>query len=225
MLLSVAVVPQTPLLVPEIAAGAADELEPLRACVLEAVGAATSSADRVVVVAPGPAAVSFTDVRADFSPYGYGEAAPATRGVRAGSALPLGAWLLDRVAADVPREYHETSGSALALRPGARTALVVLADGTAKRDESAPGHVDVRALAFDAAVSTALAGPDTEALADLDLDRAAELWASGAPALRALGATVRADSNPTAASWRARLRYDAAPYGVGYWVAEWRREE
>lgn len=223
MLLSVAVVPQTPLLVPEIAAGAADELEPLRTCVLDAISVVTSPADRVVVVAPGPVDASFPEVRPDFSAYGFGEAVPGGSGVRAGSALPLGAWLLDRAGVGVPREYHETSGSALSLPADGRTALLVLADGTAKRDESAPGHVDVRALAFDAAVSTALAGADTAALAALDLGRAAELWASGAPALKALGATPSTDGSGTA-PWQARLRYDAAPYGVGYWVAVWTRE-
>ncbi|MGH1564777.1 hypothetical protein [Mumia sp. DW29H23] len=230
MLVSVAVVPQTPLLVPEIASGAARELEALRTAAVEAVREVATDADRVVVVAPGPKDVAYGAVEADFSAFGYGgldtgsASAPpySTTGSstpRAGSALPLGAWLLDVAGVRLPRTFHETTGTAVDLEDQGRTALLVLADGTAKRDESAPGYVDVRALAFDAVIGTALAGADVDALASLQPDLAEELWASGVPAFRALAATVRTRG---AEGLRARLRYDGAPYGVAYWVATWR---
>lgn len=220
---SVAVVPQTPLLVPEIAAGAAGELETLRSYAIDAVREVTSDADRVLVLAPGPADARFDDVAADFTPYGYGErssdATGTGAGVRPGSALPLGAWLLDAVGTTVPRVFAETSGEAVDLPGNGRTALVVLADGSAKRDKTAPGYVDVRALAFDAVIGTALASADLDALAALDPALAADLWASGVPAFRALAATVRVDGGDEIA---AQLTYDGSPYGVAYWVAVWR---
>jgi len=230
VLVAVAVVPQTPLLVPEIAAGAAGELEGLRAAALDAVRSVAERAARVVVVAPGPEEVSYAEVAADFGPFGYEGAAAldagsagarpsSTSSVRPGSALPLGAWLLEAAGVTRPRTFRETTGAVIDI-DREPTALLVLADGTAKRSPSAPGHVDVRALAFDAVISTALAAADLDALGSLDAGRAAELWASGVPALRALAETARADGG---GGWQARLRYDAAPYGVGYWVATWSR--
>ncbi|MFD1827518.1 MULTISPECIES: hypothetical protein [Mumia] len=222
MLVAVAVVPQTPLLVPEIAAGAAGELEPLRAAAIEAVREAAGVADRVMVVAPGPGEEAYDSVVADFSAFGYECLDTGASDVRPGSALPLGEWLLSAAGVTLPRTFRETTGTAIDLGGHVRTALLVLADGTAKREESAPGHVDVRSLAFDAVIGTALAGVDLDALASLDPALADALWASGAPAFRALAATVRADA---AEGWAARLRYDGAPYGVAYWVAVWSRKD
>ena len=68
-----------------------------------------------------------------------------------------------------------------------RVALLVMADGSAKRSTSAPGFLDDRAEAFDASIAAALADGDAEALASLDLELGAELWAAGTPALRTLG--------------------------------------
>ncbi len=56
MLVAAAVCPCPPLLVPEVAAGAAPELDPARAACLDAVGVlAASRPDLLVVVGPGTA--------------------------------------------------------------------------------------------------------------------------------------------------------------------------
>ena len=94
--------------------------------------------------------------------------------------------------------------------------LLVVADGTAKRTEKAPGHLDPRAEAFDRAVAAALAAGDPAGLRGLDEALAAELWVAGTAAWRAVG-------NGAPGPWRARLLYADAPYGVGYAVATWRR--
>lgn len=86
--------------------------------------------------------------------------------------------------------------------------LLVVANGSAKLTEKAPGHFDDRAAAFDAALGAGLRAGD---LSEVDLSLADELWADVA-GLAAL-AGVRADE--------VQVDYDDAPYGVQYWVVRW----
>lgn len=92
--------------------------------------------------------------------------------------------------------------------------LLVVADGTAKRSEKAPGHFDPRAESFDAEVERALAAGDPDALAQLDVALAVELWATGVVAWRSVAVP---------GPWQGSVRYAAAPHGVGYVVATWTR--
>jgi hypothetical protein len=104
-------------------------------------------------------------------------------------------------------------------------AVLALADGSARRGARAPGYLDERAFAFDAAVGSALRGGDLAALSDLDPRLGEELLAEGVPVLRRLAAWVRSAepcwAGPTAVR-SAELTYDGDPYGVQYWVARWR---
>jgi aromatic ring-opening dioxygenase LigB subunit len=94
-------------------------------------------------------------------------------------------------------------------------ALLVMGDGSACRTVKAPGYLDERAEAYDAAVAAALGGADTAALAALDAELSAALKASGrAPWQVLAGAAEGADVG-------GELLYDEAPYGVGYFVAAW----
>lgn len=96
--------------------------------------------------------------------------------------------------------------------------ILVAANGSATRTEKAPGHLDQRAAGFDAAVGAALGAGDLDALAGLDLDLAAELWAGDdAATLAALGRRL----SRTTRVVRAQVDYDDAPYGVQYWVVRW----
>ncbi|MBM7516514.1 hypothetical protein [Nocardioides nitrophenolicus] len=79
--------------------------------------------------------------------------------------------------------------------------VLVVGNGSATRTEKAPGHFDERAEAFDASLRESFAG--------IDPALAAELWADTA----CLGGLP-----PLA---EAEVLYDAAPYGVQYWVATW----
>ena len=90
--------------------------------------------------------------------------------------------------------------------------LLVVANGSAKRTEKAPGHFDERAEAFDAALGEALRAGDLEALSGLDRVLAGELWAD-VDGLIALGDLGRITD--------AHVDYDDAPYGVQYWVVRW----
>jgi hypothetical protein len=77
--------------------------------------------------------------------------------------------------------------------------------------------VDPRAVPFDDAVTAALRSGDPAALRAVDPGLGAALLAAGAPAWRAAGALL------AGGHYRAELLYDGAPYGVGYFVAFWRR--
>ncbi|MCW2755571.1 MAG: hypothetical protein JWQ32_2982 [Marmoricola sp.] len=85
---------------------------------------------------------------------------------------------------------------------------LVVANGSAKRTEKAPGYFDDRAAAFDEALGAALRAGD---LAGLDLSLAGELWADVA------GLTALAGVRAT----EVQVDYDDAPYGVQYWVVRW----
>ncbi|GAB2456097.1 hypothetical protein GCM10027062_40400 [Nocardioides hungaricus] len=95
-------------------------------------------------------------------------------------------------------------------RTGAGRSYLAVGNGSAKRTEGAPGHVDERAVPFDGALGDALA---TGRLAGLDLGLSEELWAD-TDAIAAL-ARVLPPGLP------ATVDLDADPFGVQYWVARW----
>ena len=94
------------------------------------------------------------------------------------------------------------------------TDLVVVGDGSARRTEKAPGHLDPRAQAYDAQVSAALASGDPALLGALDPVVGADLLAAGVPVWRALAGVLPG-------SFEAEVLYDDAPFGVGYFCAVW----
>ncbi|MFC5678400.1 hypothetical protein [Aeromicrobium endophyticum] len=206
-----AVCPHPPLLVPEVAPGTLDELGGLRVACAAAVAALVASAPRRIVV------VGAGDLDHDVDEMAGGTLAGFGADVRAGGAdlvlplsLTIGAWLLDAAGWAGPRTY---STGRPQVDDGAT--LLVMADGSTTRSEKAPGFLDERAEPFDAAVAAALASGDADALAALDPVLGAELGCTGVPALRVLGELARG------ASVAAHLRYDGAPLGVGYFVADW----
>lgn len=236
MLVAAAVCPCPPLLVPEVAAGAAPELDAARAACSDALGVlAAARPDLLVVVG--------TAGQDELGPYPQG--APGTfRGfgvdldVRLGAtthpvperelptSLAVGAWLLERTGwADAPIEglgIAETlepercaeTGRELAGRAG-RVALLVMGDASACRTLKAPGYLDERAAPFDAEVARALGAADVAALRALDPGPARELKAAGrAPWQILAGAAEHANLAGS-------LLYEDAPYGVGYLVATW----
>jgi hypothetical protein len=129
------------------------------------------------------------------------------------------AWLVEdgpaRVRAGSP-SAQRISASLLGDRVGDDAAnLLVVANGSATRTEKAPGHLDDRAAAFDAAIGKALADGDLASLAEIDTALAEDLWAMpDAAVLRTLPDLV----GPVTS---AQVDYDDAPYGVQYWVVRW----
>ena len=89
-----------------------------------------------------------------------------------------------------------------------------MANGSARRNDTAPGYVDERAVPFDAAVEAALRAADPAALADLDADLAAALLVGNPAGLVRLGTLLRRAGPPM-------VDYAGDPYGVQYWVMRW----
>ncbi|WP_310719334.1 class III extradiol dioxygenase subunit B-like domain-containing protein [Streptomyces lydicus] len=235
MLVAAALCPCPPLLVPEVAAGAAPELDGLRAACLDAIGVlAAARPDRLVVVGPadragqGPhpqgAPGSFRGFGVDLDvSLGAAEETPERE---LPPSLAVGAWLLSRadwddapveglgVAQPLPLERCLPLGRELAAS-APRVALLVMGDGSACRTVKAPGYFDERAEGFDAAAAHALGTADLPALRALDATLAADLQASGRACWQVLTGAAE-DTDLTG-----RLLRDEAPYGVGYFVATW----
>lgn len=225
MLSSIAIVPSAPVLIPELATGAAGELAELRAAVIAAVSGlpgrwvavGVGGADESI----GPHAVGTfagygADVPVSLSPHGSG---PAVR-------LPLCAlitgWIRGCVDPAVTAEVRTYAAdhdpdSAVALGRELRIALdddpdpvgvIVVADGANTLTPPAPGGYDPESEAVQAALDDALASGDAAALAGFD-DRIV-----GRVAYQVLAGLAPA---PKSASEGFR----GAPYGVGYFVGTW----
>ncbi len=285
MLAAAAVCPHPPLLVPEVASGAAADMDAVRAACDAAVGMlAGARPDLIVVVGgadPGDRAdtVGADTVGADAGggdtgdgEAGHGRAAEfgaAAAGSLAafgvdwitGSGEPvlplsltIGRWLLERAgllpdpapapppgkarAGARPGRGDRSRGSAdgvllravpfdaptaecLAIgrelaRRSRRVAMLVMGDGSARRNTKAPGYLDPRAQRYDADVAAALASADPGQLARLDPALSAELMAAGRAAWQVLAGAA------AGGQFRGQLHRVAAPYGVGYLVASWK---
>lgn len=236
MLVAAAVCPCPPLLVPEVAAGAAPELDTARAACTDALGVlAAARPDLLVVV--GPAERSGRGRHPQGTPgsfRGFGvdvdvRLGPATDAAAEGElpmSLAVGAWLLERTGwADAPveglgvgeplaTEQCVEAGRDIAARAG-RVALLVMGDASACRTLKAPGYLDERAAPFDAEVARALGAADVAAVEALDAGLAYELKASGRAPWQVLAGAAEG------AGLSGALFYDDAPYGVGYLVATW----
>ncbi|WP_415949298.1 class III extradiol dioxygenase subunit B-like domain-containing protein [Streptomyces sp. KLOTTS4A1] len=232
MLVAAAVCPCPPLLVPAVAAGAASELDGVRTACADAIAVlAAARPDKLIVVGPaeqGGRGPHPQGTVGGFDGFGVdlrvqlGEGEP--RGALPGS-LAVAAWLLQRerwagaveglgVGEPLAPERCFEVGADLAGQ-AERVALLVMGDGSARRSLKAPGYLDERAEAFDAAAARALGAADVSALKELDAELAQELQAAGRAAWQLLaGAAEGAGLSGT-------LLYDEAPYGVGYMVAAW----
>ncbi|MEC4015882.1 class III extradiol dioxygenase subunit B-like domain-containing protein [Streptomyces sp. H27-D2] len=237
MLVAAAVCPCPPLLVPEVAAGAAPELDELRAACLDALGVlAASRPDRLVVIGPAEQAARGPHPQGtvgSFRAFGVdlevrlGKATAETLADRELSpSLTVAAWLLERmewaaapvaglgVGESLAGERCMETGSGL-VAGAERVALLVMGDGSACRTVKAPGYFDERAEGFDAEVARALGAADTDALAALDQDLAYDLKSSGRACWQVLAGAA------AGAGLSGALLREEAPYGVGYFVAAW----
>jgi hypothetical protein len=231
MITGVAFCPHPPLMVPAIGAGAAAELDPLRSACDAAIGEILATGpQRLVLVGGGAATAPVAGGTAGtLAPYGLDVRVRLGDGPACGApslplSLTIGAWLVGRTPWSGPvagltvgvDEGGAAAGSALAEVAGPqRTALLVMADGSSSRTVLAPGSWQPGALAFDAALTAALASGRPDRLAALDGARGQAAGSGGCPAWWAAASV--AGPGP----WRARVHYDQAPYGVGYVVASW----
>jgi hypothetical protein len=221
MLVAAAVCPCAPALVPSVAAGGAEVVDRIRRASIEvAAHTAAARADALWVVGPGE------QLRA-FEPGAGGSLRRYGIDVRFGGerlelpeALTIGAYLLGSAAESarylsVPPDL----GPADCARRGAeiatsadRVALLVLADGSARRTTTSPGPYDERAAGFDEAAFGALLAGDAATLSAIDPALAEELWFGGRAALQVLGGALGTMSPPP----EIMLDCRCDPLGVGY---------
>ncbi|KUI42706.1 hypothetical protein AU197_14845 [Mycobacterium sp. IS-1590] len=226
MLSAIAIVPSAPVMVPELAAGAAPELADLREAVFTAAAGlpsrwvAVGVGERDQVVGPdqaGTFAGYGVDVRVALSPEGDGD--PVT--------LPLCAlitgWVRGAARPDVSAEvrvYADGHSPDAALAHGQRLradideagepiGVLVVADGANTLTPSAPGGFDPDSIAVQAALDDALAGGETAPLTRL----------SEAVVGRVAFGVLAGLVGPGPRS--AKELYRGAPYGVGYFAGLW----
>jgi len=123
-----------------------------------------------------------------------------------------GSRALEAVGYDEPTAGCAAIGEQIAAS-GGRVGLLIMADGSARRGPRAPGYLDERAAAFDAAVENAVRNGDLDALLDIDPALARELLAAGRAAWQVLAGAVH--GQPSAAE----ILYSGDPFGVAYLVA------
>jgi hypothetical protein len=226
----VAFCPQTPLLVPAVAAGAAGELDPLRDACRAAIRRIAVPGSGLVVLGSGSDTTRH-EATARGTLAGFGvpiELALGSGGsgpVELPLSLTIAAWLLqdalgsdsDAIGFSIGPKKEEPSRPVLPA-DSADFALLVMGDGSARRSTSAPGYFDDRAAAFDASVADALRSGEGDRL-HLDPGLGEELLAAGTRVWDEAAYLLE----PFA--FDAELLYDDAPYGVGYFVAAWTRRD
>lgn len=195
---SVVVVPSAPFLLPEYT-GRADAAAGLRERAVGAVrAAAEADGSRGVVL------VVATDRE--------------QRGTRPPLGQRVGAHLADLAGVGVEGvvsvAWDAPTGECLALgqhlaSASPDTTVVVVADGSARRGEKAPGHLDERAFAVDDALLAALRAADAQALLALDPALCAELLVHGRAPLQVAAAALAGRAGATALEVHAE-----DPFGV-----------
>jgi hypothetical protein len=244
MLETAVVLPNPPVLVPEVAAGAAPELDRLRtACsdALKAVLHAWESGCELVLVGVGAERETFhPGALGTFA--GFGVPVTTTlpgrtiEGAEDQRRLPLsltvGAWLMNQVA---PWSSAERAVSAVSV-PGdlapsealavgrdiaasaAGVAVVVMGDGSSALSLKAPGYLVQGAQDWQDEVTSAIANADVDALAAISPEDAVRFGATGRAAWQVL-----AGAAGESREWHAELLATEDRYGVAYLVARWSR--
>jgi hypothetical protein len=226
VLSAIAIIPSAPVIVPELAATAADELAELRDAVFAAAG---SLPPRWIAVGVGAAdAVLGPDVAGTFAGYGVDHRITLSPGAAdTPRELPLCAliagWVRGQAKPEARAEvrvYAADHDVNAALARGRRlrseidaavdpVGVLVVADGAHTLSPPAPGGYDPGSISAQAALDDALAAGDVDALTwlpEVVVGRVAYQVLAGltGPALRS-----------------AKELFRGAPYGVGYFVGVW----
>ncbi|HUB41898.1 MAG TPA: hypothetical protein VMA72_23885 [Streptosporangiaceae bacterium] len=231
MLIAAALCPAPPLLARELTGADPVVPELRRACLDAATDLLQSSPDMIAVVGTGEHTRAF-GTRGQLDLAAYAPALALDRldtGGLDGNAGPvplplgLGCRLLDEAGYAGQLALHTVSDGASAADcaalgarlagTAARVALLVMADGSARRGLKAPGYLDERSFPFDAQVTDAIGAGDMAALLTLDADLARDLMATGRPAWQVLAGAV-GEQRPASV-----IRYCDDPFGVAYLVA------
>ncbi len=233
MIVAAALCPAPPLLIRDLTGAeqvATDLRDACLACVAELTAAApdfiavVGTADRTGTW-DGTAALDLGRYAPGLVPLnGQRPGSPTSAGLP--SALGVGAWLLDEAGAgsrrvlqsvggDEPTDRCAGLGADLAGN-GERVALLVMADGSARRGLKAPGYLDERSAGFDAQIEDAVRAGELDTLLTIDPALARELMATGRPAWQVLAGALAGHKVSS------EIRYCDDPFGVAYLVASLR---
>jgi hypothetical protein len=226
VLSAISIIPSAPVLVPELAGGAADEVAELRAAM---VAAAEALPQRWIVVGVGAGdAVIDSDRVGTFAGFGVDV---VVRLSPQAAALPvemplcalIGGWIRSQAQPDAHaqvRVYAESHDADAALELGRRlrseielssepTGVLIVADGANTLTPAAPGGYQPADVGVQDALDDALASGDVSSLAQLPAQ------VGGRVAFGVLAGL--AEPAPRSA----KELYRAAPYGVGYFAGVW----
>jgi hypothetical protein len=234
VIVAAAFVPSAPILIPEVASGAAEELNDVRAKAIASIQRAAASADHVAIVGAGSRTRLFENGVGTFAGFGVPLTVTIDPNSRAhageqvdeiGVAASIGVWLLDqtqwsgaRSVVEIGPDESQTRLAELAIElaeSASSVALVIVADGSAARTEKAPGYLHPDATHFDVLIEQALASGRAQALADLDRAQAQAVMAAGWPAWQVAALAMQGREI------EASCDVADAPFGVGYFVASW----
>ncbi len=238
MLISAAVCPHPPLLVPEASGAprpAAAELDRLRAACHAAVATLTAGRPDVIAVVGGATQTTQYPPGATGSLREFGIPFTVGEDPQHPPVLPLsltiGRWLLPSVplssggaqartlwgigSAAPAAECLELGEKLAALAP--RVALLAMGDGPGRRARGVPGAGDAAADRYDDQVAAALAAPSPGALAALHPEADDDLVIAGRAAWQVLAGAAGHDD------YDAVLSYAGTPFEVTYFVATWHR--
>jgi len=222
-----AVVPNPPLLVPELVAGTDGDVTAVRAACLAVTTRLTRAATHWIAVGAGPAGVLGPDAVGTFAGFGVDVVVRMSDAAAAvpDPGMPLSAlvtgWLRAQTGAEdvtvhlVPPDLTPDECFALGEQLAGTAdpvGLLVAADGSHRHGDRAPGRPDDRAGPFDDAVHDALSNADPKALMALDPALADELGAAGRAPLQVLAGVL------AQGEWASDVRL-TIPFGVAYHLA------
>lgn len=225
MLGAIAIMPSAPVLVPELAGVAADELAGLRSAVCTAVG---SLPPHWVALGTGPAdgaAVCGPDSVGTFAGFGVDMAVRLSPAAEQPADLPLGAlmagWVRGQARPDARVQVHSYGDPVTATARGEQlrgdidrrpepVGVLVVADGVNTLTAGAPGGYHPGGAAVQRALDDALARGDAAALARLPAQVTGRAAFAALAGLAGFGPRIALEL------------YRCAPYGVGYFTGIWR---
>ena len=239
MIARVAVVPQPPLLVPELVAGHDPDAQVVRdECLAVATRLAAAASSWVAIAVADVAEPTAVGPHAAGTFRGFGVDVRVRLSANDGAdpvdpAMPLpvliAGWLRERAGAeqvrawlvppDLPPADCQEFGERLAAGPDPdeRVGLLVIGDGSHRHGERAVGRPDERAPGFDEEVHRALAAADSAALLEIDPVLAGSLGAAGRAAWQILSGVIGKDGRV----WQCGHSRLLIPFGVAYHLAVW----
>ncbi|MGW0808953.1 hypothetical protein [Nonomuraea sp. NPDC002799] len=229
MIVAAATVPGAPLLLPGLTGRPVPEADKARQAMAGAVATLLDQgAEELIVVGGAPTTMTYLDDA--LGPEGRlapGVARRPSEGGRlvlplslavgrsllAGCAVP---WVLQGVGRVASRDHCRGLGARIGARARS-TGLLVVADGSARRGEKAPGHLDPGAVRLDTVIADALGSADPCRLLDFDADQCESALVAGRAAWQVMAGACEGER------WLAHVLYEDDPFGVAYWVITWTR--